>query len=435
MRKPLNLAMILMVLVLSACDKSENSSGDQQTTVQDQNQRSLISQGIPTPDLERIQTVLKQEVDKGIRAGFVAMVAKDGEIVYQTSVGMADRENNIAMTENTRFRIASMTKAITTAALMQLVESGTVLLNDPVSRYIPAFANMKVASTQEAKADGTFKTIALDRPITLHHLLTHTAGLPYSPQQSKTDLDDLYKKSHLDRAEGDLGDRINLLTTLPLYNQPGEKFRYGYGTDVAGRVIEIASEKSLDTYFRENIFEPLKMTNTEFFLDGGNYKDLAVIYDVDKGGRLIRATDDSWLLAPNEKGQEWLSGGGGLISTTSDYMRFYLMLLNKGSLDGKRLLSPASVNLMLERNLKVGVDFANGSTFGLGGSVLEQPGVSGSIGATGDWGWGGYYGTSAILSPSKNLAVIVMAQQLPSDAPTSRAHALVQTITFSKLIE
>lgn len=434
MRKPLNLVTILIALVLSACDTGHTSSDIQHSAAPNQAPSALNTLGISIPHLERIETILQQEVDEGIRAGFVAMVAKDGEIVYQTAVGMADRENNIAMSKDTRFRIASMTKAITTVALMQLVENGSVLLSDPVSKYIPGFSDMVVATSHESKADGTFETIALKHPITLHHLLTHTSGLDYA-FEPKTDLDRRYNESNLYRAEGDLSNRINALTSLPLYEQPGEKYRYSYGIDVAGLVVEVVSGKTLEIYFRENIFEPLEMKDTEFFIDQTDFERLAVVYDADVEGQLIRATNDSFLLAPNEKGQGWMSGGGGLVSSTNDYMRFYLMLLNKGQLGGKRLLSPASVSLMFQRNLQAGVEFSSGSTFGLGGFVVEHPGMNGAFGEIGDWGWGGYYGTSATLSPSKNLAVIVMSQQLPWSAPISRASSLVQTIAFGALDE
>ena len=395
--------------------------------------------GISKARLERVQVVLQKEVDEGIRAGFVAIIAKDGDIVYQAAVGMADRENDIPMTVNTRFRIASMTKAITTVALMQLVEEGSVLLSDPVSKYIPAFADMQVATSQKAKADGTFESVPLKRPITLHHLLTHTSGLNYGSEE--TDLDKLYNENNLNLIEGDLAARIDRLTTLPLYEQPGEKFRYGYSIDVAGLVVEVVSGKSLETYFNNKIFEPLGMEDTEFFLDESDFDRLAVVYDIDDKGQLVPATKDPSLPAPNDKAQGWMSGGDGLVSSPNDYMRFFLMLLNEGELDGERLLSPVSVSLMLQRNIPSSAGHvadgatydASGFAFGLGGYVLEQPGLGGEVGVAGQWGWGGYYSTSSFLSPSNELAVIVMSQQLPWNETGSRASGLVKAIAYGAL--
>jgi len=431
-------------MVLAGCGESTTSLKTDQTS--NDNQAAAMSPrgNISKARLMRIQTVLQEEVDAGIRAGFVAMVAKDGEIVYQTAVGMADRENRVPMAVDTRFRIASMTKAVTTVALMQLVEEGAVLLSDPASKYIPALADMQVVTSQSFKVDGTFETVPLKRPITLHHLLTHTAGFGYAGGGgAKTDLDKFYIDNNLYQTQkGDLATRVAHLMTLPLYDQPGDKYRYSYATDVVGRIVEVASGKPLEVYFQENIFRPLDMKDTEFFFDESDFNRLAVVYDVDENGSLIRAAGKyRAMLAPNDIAHGWLSGGGGLLSSARDYTRFFMMLLNEGELDGARLLSPVSISLMLQRNIATTAGFgasgttyeAFGSTLGLGGYVLERPGLSGEMGAEGQWGWGGGLNTSAFLSPDNELAVIVMSQQISDGAPKSRAGRLVKAIAYGAI--
>lgn len=419
-------------IALVACGQDVPFMSDEQRLTENQT-LTMSPSSISKARLMRIETVLQEEVDAGIRAGFVAMVAKDGEVVYQTAVGMADRENGVPMAEDTRFHIMSMTKAITTIAIMQLVEKGYILLNDPVSRYIPAFADMQVATSHSRKADGTFETEPLARPLTIHHLLTHTAGFG-SPVITTTELEKHNEqKSPFLLAEGSLSARIDLLAALPLFEQPGEKFRYGYGLDVAGRIVEIVSGQSLEDYFQDKLFKPLGMKDTGFFFDESDLDRLAVVYDVNQDGKLIPLQ-----LGPKAKGLGWMPGGAGLVSTADDYMRFYLMLLNKGEWEGKRVLSPASIRLMFQRSLPrsagyqaVGsINEAYGATFGLGGDVLEHSGQRSEMGAVGEWGWFGYLNTDAFLNPGNELAVIVMSQQVPEGAPTSRAINLVKAIAY-----
>ncbi len=398
-----------------------------------------------TPGLSRIEGVLKEEIEAGLRAGFSVMIAKDNKIVYEKSVGMADREKNIPISDETRFRIASMTKAVTTVAVMQLVESGKVLLSDPVATYIPAFANMRVATSHTANADGSFETEELKRPITVHHLLTHTEGLDYSFIPS-SDLAAAHFANNPYGHNGDLASRVEKFSSLPLFEQPGEKYRYGYGTDIAGRVVEIASGMSLEDYMREHIFMPLGMTNTEFFLDQTDFERLATTYSVDKAGNLLPTEVDPIKPPPNKVGQGWMSGGGGLISTTRDYMQFLLMLLNKGEWNGERVLSPASVTLMLQRQVAdhalqpelhptLDLPRSPGASLGLGGYVIEHPGLVGAIHSTGQWGWEGYYDTSFFISPADNLAVILMAQHSPWERPESRAKQRVRAIAYGALAD
>lgn len=420
MRLLASVTTLILLLVLSACDADDVTASHEVVKGTAKPATPAHADGFPKARLARIEAVLQKEVDDGVRAGFVAMVAKDGEVAYAVAVGMADRERNTAMTKETRFRIASMTKPVTTVGLMRLVEDGAVLLTDPVSKYIPAFAQMRVATSTAADAEGAFETEPLERPITIHHLLTHTSGIGYV-FDTGSDLGRRYLEHGPDSA-GDLAVRVSELSTLPLYDQPGEKWRYSWSTDIAGRVIEVVSGKSLEDFMRGRIFEPLGMSNTEFFLDHSDFGGVATVYDVDKSGALIRADVDNSKLfdasghALNETAFGWMSGGAGLISTVPDYMRFCLMILNEGELDGARILSPASVRLMLQRNVSKEtfvLDNYNtdGLAFGLGGYVVEEPGLRGELAARGQWGWSGYYGTAFFVSPQDEVAVVVMTNK------------------------
>lgn len=393
--------------------------------------------GISLEKLQRIEEVLSEEVDAGLRAGFVAGVVYDGEIVYRTAVGMADRENNVPMQDNTRFRIASMTKPITSVALMMLVEDGAVLLSDPVSRYIPAFADVRVATSLDAGDNGEIPTEPAAQPMTLHQLMTHTSGLGYL-FDFQTDLGKLYAANSLYMREGDLASRIDYLATLPLYSQPGTEWYYSYATDVIGRVVEVASGQSLEDFMQERIFDPLGMSDTAFMMDETDLDRTAVVYSFDENGALVRFTGTGLDDNPNDRGLGWFSGGSGLVSTLDDYARFSMMLLNEGAYNGARILSPASVRLMMDNHVNFEALPDNwktrGINFGLGGLVVMEPGLTGGMSASGHFGWGGYYDTVFAVSPKDNLAYIMMAQrdQIQGDRK-SRARDLVKAIAYGAL--
>lgn len=387
--------------------------------------------------LQRIEAVLSEEVDAGLRAGFTAAVIHDGEIVYRTAVGMADRENDIPMRENTRFRIASMTKPITTVALMMLVEDGAVSLGDPVSRYIPAFADVQVATSLTVNGNGDIPTEAAAQPITLHQLLTHTAGLGYT-FDFQTDLGKLYVANNLYMREGDLASRIDHLAALPLYSQPGGEWYYSYATDVIGRVVEVISGQTLEDFMQERIFAPLGMSDTAFLIDETDLERVAALYSFDKNGVLQRFNDPNLDVDPNEIGYGWMTGGSGLVSTIDDYAQFAMMMLNDGSYNGAQILSPESVRLMLESHVEPDArpdDWKqSGISFGLGGGVLLQPELFSESTAPGQFWWGGYYDTIFAISPTDDVGYIVMAQRDPSQGDRkSRAQELVKTIAYGAL--
>ena len=392
---------------------------------------------VSTGKLAQIEEKLQAEVEAGIRSGFVVMVNQGGETVYETAVGLADIEAAKPMTQETEFRIASMTKPVTSLAIMMLVERGDVLLTDPVAKYIPAFADAKVATSPNYNEEGVIPTEPLQRHMTVHQLLTHTSGLGYIFDFS-TDLGKEMIAGSLYTLEGDLAARIDALAEFPLYTQPGTRWQYSYATDVLGRIVEVASGKSLDAFFEEEIFTPLGMSETGFYLGETDFSDLAMVYSFNEAGEMvppgrIRGNPD-----PNADSPVWPSGGGGLVSTARDYMRFAQLLLNGGELDGVRLVSPATIDLMTSPHVAeeklVGTFMQKGENFGLGGRVVVEPGYAGRVQAAGEFGWGGYYDTTFFLSPQYDLAIIVMAQREPGPhAPESRAQGIVRATAYGAL--
>lgn len=430
-----NIVSVILFSLLAGCsgEVSDSAANASMATLPATDTQRSIS----LEKLQRIETVLSEEVDAGLRAGFTAAVIYDGKIVYRTAVGMADRENDIPMQENTRFRIASMTKPVTSVALMMLVEEGAVRLSDPVSRYIPAFADTQVATSLTVSDDGEIPTEAAAQPITLHQLLTHTAGLGYT-FDFQTDLGKLYVANNLYMREGDLASRIDHLATLPLYGQPGGKWYYSYATDVVGRVVEVVSGQSLESFMQERIFEPLGMSDTAFLIDETDLERVAALYSFDENGALQRFIDPNLDVDPNEVGYGWMTGGSGLVSTIDDYAQFAMMLLNDGSHNGAQILSPESVRLMLESHVEVDArpdDWKQSAiSFSLGGGVLLEPELFAESTAPGQFWWGGYYDTIFAISPTDDVGYIVMAQRDPSQGDRkSRAQELVKTIAYGAL--
>lgn len=393
--------------------------------------------GLSAEHLSGIEAVLQEDVDAGVRGGFVVAVADKNGIVYQAAVGMADRYNDVPMTTDTRFRIASMTKPIVTAAVMQLVDRGEVRLNDPVSEFIPAFADARVATSYDLNGAGEYETRAPSRPITVHDLLTHMSGVGYA-FNAETDLDRGYIDANLFTTEGTLAERIDLIAALPLYEDPGTKFRYSYSTDIAGRIVEVASGMTLEAYLKENMFQPLGMNDTEFFMDETDFERLAVVNEFNEDGEMVRSGDTPLGGTINDEAFGVMSAGAGLISSAHDYARFMMMLLNEGTLDDQRILSPATVRLMMSDNTPFEARPADwqkqGITFGIGGAVILEPGYTGNVAAKGEWGWGGYWDTSFVVNPKDGVAAVLLAQTQPNQhLPPSRARDRVKAIVYGAL--
>ncbi|MFZ5496977.1 MAG: serine hydrolase domain-containing protein [Verrucomicrobiota bacterium] len=370
--------------------------------------------GFDPARLKRLDQVIGREIDGGQLAGAVMIVKRDGQDAVLQAYGWHDIENRVPMRTDAIFRLASMSKAVTTVAALLLYEEGRFMLNDPVGRFIPEFAQSVVAVPPPpgSPAEVKYVTVPAKRAITIRDLMTHTAGLTYGDFAAIED----YKRARLhgwylmDHNET-IGDAMKRLATLPLASQPGEAFDYGYGTDLLGYLVEVVSGMPLDRFFAERIFQPLKMPDTGFYLPKEKAARLAVVYGLE-GGKLVRKEDSTrtdFIDGP----RKLFSGGAGLYSTASDYGRFLQMLLNGGELAGVRLLSPRTVALMHENHTG---DLFKWDTkaFGLGFWVNDRPGRYGELVGAGAYGWGSAYFPQYFVDPKERLVAVLMCQLRPA---------------------
>lgn len=385
------------------------------------------SQGLPTTSpeavglsserLQRIAATVQREIDNQHIAGAVTLVARKGRVAWLKGQGSMDREAGKAMRPDAIFRICSMTKPITTLAAMLLYEDGRFLLEDPVSKYLPEFKNPRVLVKPSS---GQPYTIPASHEITIRNLLTHTSGLTYN---WNPDLGARYteaKVAHgLLQYDGTIGDSVRALAAQPLLFQPGERFEYSLSLDVVGRLIEVISGKTLDQFLRERVFEPLRMNDTHFFLPEEKVARLATAYTWYEGKGLHRfpdqpITEGSFVYSadyPYRGPKKLYSGGGGLCSTAGDYARFCQMMLNGGKLDGTRLLSRKTVELMTHDQLgKISPDQAFGLGFGIAGAKAPLT----ELGSPGTYSWGGFFYTAFFIDPKEEMIGIFMAQLHPA---------------------
>lgn len=391
------------------------------------------------PDrLGRIDALIGQYVAESRIAGAVTLVARHGKVAHLGAAGKRDVEQNAPMAADTIFRIASMSKAVTSVAVMMLMEDGRLLISDPVSRYIPAFAKTTVIGEGGAADRGIIATTPASRPITIRDLLTHTAGINYGggPAESQYKAAKLFGWYFADKDET-IGTAIDRLATLPFAAQPGDEFVYGYSTDVLGSVVERVSGMTLDAFMTSRIFTPLRMSDTFFFVPREKAGRLAAVYSADENGKIQRAPDagtgqGAYVVGP----RRCFSGGAGLLSTASDYARFLQMLLNGGELDGVRLLGPKTIELMTRNH--VGALYQKGQFgFGLGFELTEHVGRAGRSGSVGEFGWGGAYYTRFIVDPTEDLIAVFMAQLLPArnlDLQLKFRAAVYQAIVKSEVV-
>ena len=364
--------------------------------------------------LERVGALLDEYVADGRLPGAVVAVLRDGAVVYEHATGFADLEERAPLAADAIFRIASQTKAIVSVAVMMLQEDGALLISDPVGRYLPAFAETTVA---EPLADGGYDVVAARRPITVRDLLTHTAGIGYgmagpgADRWREAEITGWYF-AHRDEPARATVDRMG---SLPFQAQPGERFVYGYNTDILGALVEAVSGRTLEAFLHSRIFEPLDMRDTHFYLPPEKRDRLATVYNQRIPGELVRApggagmaTQGQYVDGPRTS----FSGGAGLLSTARDYARFLQMMLDGGTLGDARILSPASVALMTSNH--VGDLFAPGMGFGLGFSVRLDLGEAGELGSLGDYGWGGAYHTTYWVDPAERLVVVYFTQVIPA---------------------
>lgn len=372
---------------------------------------SPLSVKVSEERLARIDKMLQQSIDSGWIAGVVGFIARDGKIVYDKSFGVNNIEAKTPMRRDDIFRIASQTKAITSVAVMMLFEEGKFLLDDPISKYIPEFANPKVLDKFNEK-DTTYTTIQANREITIRDLLTHTSGIDYAGIGSDK-MRAIYAKSAIPGGFGSnkmvLGDKIRALGKLPLVHQPGERFTYGLNVDVLGYLVEVLSGESLDHYFHKHIFEPLGMNDTYFYLPQSKSDRLVKVITEDKDHHLTNLKSE-FVNYPLVAGT-YYSGGAGLSSTIKDYATFLQMLLNKGEYNGKRLLARRTVELMTTNqigDLNLGRD-----KFGLGFEITTASGQAKMGISEGSFAWGGYFATTYWADPKEHLVCLIFMQQSP----------------------
>ena len=406
------------------------------------NQVSRIkSSGFSPERLARIDRLLSEKyVGPGRMPCAQFLLARDGETVHETVLGNRDVERGVALTADTVFRIYSMTKPVACVALMTLVEEGLIALDDPVAKHIPAWKDLGVF----AAGVDAYMTTPPTRPMQVVDLMRHTSGLTYG-FQSRTNVDAAYRKLKVEEMHGDhdLETFIGMLAKLPLEFSPGEAWNYSVSTDVVGYLVQKIAGKSLSQVLRERIFEPLKMTDTGFFVREDQRSRFGACYNATPQGGLKLQDDPQ--ASPYLKPPALESGGGGLVSTAADYLRFANMLVNGGELDGARILSPMTVRLMASNHLPGGKDLTElsrslfsestnaGVGFGLGFAVVFDPPKTLIPCSMGEFYWGGAASTAFWVDPVEKVTAVFMTQLLPSSTYPIRRE--LRTLVYSALTQ
>ncbi|AMW06542.1 hypothetical protein GEMMAAP_04195 [Gemmatimonas phototrophica] len=391
-----------------------------------------LRHGFAPERLARIDTMLNEAVRREEVGGLVAYVLRDDQVVYERAVGWSNREQRIPMAPNALFRIASQTKALTSAAVLMLMEEGRLSLGTPASRFMPTFARTTVAE----RTDTGVTIVPARRPITIKDLLTHTAGISYGVDATVAEK---YRAKGLGPAAGygwytadksvPICTTMDTLGTLPFVAQPGQRFVYGYNTDVLGCIVERASGKPLDVFLRERLTQPLGMMDTHFFVPEAKRARLVTVYSSSAQGT-TRAEDGAKGQGHYVDGPRMsFAGGAGLVSTAQDYARFLQMIAHRGSWRGTHYLAPHTVGLMTSH--QIGALYGPGLGFGLGFETVEAYGAS-NLASRGTFGWGGAYGSNYKVDPAEGLVIVVMMNQLPN---TSDVVARFQTMLYAALME
>lgn len=361
------------------------------------------SAGFSAEGLAKIRPAMEKHIQDGKLVGGSGLIARNGKIVYDEVWGQRDREKQLTVEHDTIFRIYSMSKPITSVGVMMLVDAGKLRLDDPVSQYLPELANRKVLVKSDGSEEKTEPTeVPAKREITIRDLLRHTSGLTYG-FFGDSEVDQMYRKTGVLITDFTLEDTIKKLSGIPLLHQPGSRWHYSVSTDVLGRVIEVVAGQSLDQYFQTQIFEPLGMKDTFFTVPEDKQPRLAQMYQPSGDGNLKPANplESVRFVSPANR---FFSGGGGLCSTTHDYLAFCQMLLNDGQLNGTRLLRKKTVRAMQTDQLEKDTKRSSAFQFGLGFSINRQ----------GAYRWGGAAGTRFFIDPKNKLIVIYMVQIKPT---------------------
>jgi CubicO group peptidase (beta-lactamase class C family) len=386
--------------------------------------------GLSTPRLARLSELMQRYVDEGRLGGAVTLVARNGKVAHLQAFGTLDPRTGTAMTTDALFRIASQTKAVTSVAVMILFEEGKFLLDDPVSKYIPEFKTTTVAVPKQAKKKPGYDIVPAVRPITIRDLLTHTAGISYGNGPAE----DLYKAAGLQGwflADRDVavGELMKKLAKLPFDAQPGERYVYGYNTDILGYLVEVVSGMSLAEFIQKRIAGPLDMKDTHFFPPGDKAARLAAVYGIGQDGKAA-VVDDPREQAYVKGPRRCYAGGAGLVSTAEDYARFLLMLQSGGRWGSVQVLSPKSVELMTADH--AGKLYGH-QAYGLGFWVTDRLGRTGDPGSVGAYGWGGAYHTTYWVDPAEKLVAVFMTQLMP--ATGSDAQGKFRAMVYQSIVD
>ncbi|TFV94576.1 class A beta-lactamase-related serine hydrolase [Algoriphagus kandeliae] len=368
--------------------------------------------GIIQERVQKLDEMLEDAIAKQQVPGLVAMVLKDGKVVYHEAKGFADVASKSSMKKDHIFRIASQTKAITSTAVMILWEEGKFRLDDPISKYIPEFKNPQVL-TGFRYGDTTYTTRPASQEITIRQLLTHTSGIGYGVIDGDERMKMIYHKAGVvdlfTTEEISIKESVMRLAKLPLHHDPGAKFTYSEGLDVLGYFIEVISGQSFDEFLKERIFDPLEMNDTRFYLSAAQAPRLVTVYTFREGNWQaypVTFYDPDY---PRKGAKRFFSGGAGLSSTTADYAKFLQMYLNGGELNGKRILSSQTIETMMKN--QVGDLMQGDKKYGLAfGLVTEQGVATGGIGSEGTFDWGGYFNTQYFADPQENIIGLIFKQ-------------------------
>ena len=414
-------------------------------------------QGFSSERLAKLTQLMNAKVEDGTMVGGMGMIARNGKIIYSQTYGQADREAGKVMTDDAIYRIYSMSKPITGVALMMLYEEGKFRLNDPIAMYIPEMANLPVALSTGGTgvvSDGTTsiaigsgdeslvgQTRKAKRQPTIRDLMTHTAGLTYGIF-GNTEVDQAYRKAGL-LGDMDLKEFVTVLGKLPLQYDPGSQWHYSVSVDVQGYLVEVLSGMKFSEFLEQRIFAPLDMQDTAFKVNEGNKDRLAQLYKpegVKADNYFSPATGsgleiaDAFISAGYIYGGKFESGGGGLVATARDYLRFSQMMLNGGELDGVRILSPKTVDLMTTNHIgDLGLGYGSkGIGFGLDFAVVLNPGEVGEVSSAGEYNWGGAAGTRFWIDPQEQLIGLFMVQSIPH---RTRLADDFKVMTYQALVE
>jgi len=393
---------------------------------------SPINQGISKERLHRIDSYLETKVNETVIPGAVALVSRNGKIVYNKSFGHENPSENIPYNNDHIFRIASMTKAVTSLATIMLWEEGNFLLDDPIEKYIPEFKEMTVLD-EFNKSDTTYTTKKAKKKITIRHLLTHTSGIGYGFIDNKESMRLIYDKAGITELYSTenitIEDVVKRLTQLPLHHDPGSDYVYSMGLDVLGYLIEIISGLPLDQFFYDKIFEPLGMNDTYFYVPEEKHNRVVRVL-IKKNNNWIDFYDDRFDIDFPKKGYLFFSGGAGLSSTVKDYSKFLEIFINEGeTYNGVRLIGKKTCETLFENQLEGIENFEIGLAFGL---ASEEDYSKGGHGSVGTLSWGGYFNTSYFADPKENIIGIIYKQTQYIEDPTSKAF---RELVFQSIID